>query len=113
MTDLPPFGSVLYARDFRALADFYAKLTGLPVRESTDEYSMLQANGYFLVVLQIPKRIADAISSDPSPHRREQTPIKLVFTVENLERAREVAAAHGGTLNDRKSEWGIPQLKTL
>ena len=105
MTDLPPFGSVLYAKDFRAVADFYAKVTGLKVRESNDEYVMLETAGYFLVVLQIPKRIADTIPIDTPPERREQTPVKLVFAVESLQKARAKAAAHGGTLNAQAHEW--------
>lgn len=111
MTALPPYGSVIYAKDCRALAGFYATVGNLKMREASDEHVMLEGSGYFLVVLQIPKRIADTITITSPPQRREQTPIKLVFPVESLETARQVVAAHGGTLNGHGREWVFHDTK--
>jgi predicted enzyme related to lactoylglutathione lyase len=105
MPAVPRFGSVIYATDVRVLADFYSKVTSLHVRESTSEYVMLEESVYFLVVLQIPTRIAESITLDRPPRRRENTPIKLILPVSSIATARDTVAANGGELNPPEREW--------
>ena len=79
----------------------------MKTREITDEYVTLEAPGYFLVVLQIPQRVADTIAIDSPPRRREETPIKLIFSVDSLEEARQRVTTQGGALNDQAREWAF------
>jgi len=111
MMSIPRFGSVIYAKEFRTLADFYRKVAGLHVGESTREYVLLTTTDCFLVVLQMPSRIAETITIETPPRRRQQTPVKLIFAVESLQTARKVAAANGGELHPASREWSFHGLR--
>jgi hypothetical protein len=62
-----------------------------------------------LVIVRIPKRIAAAIQIATPPERREDTPIKLVFAVEDIAGARSRAVELGGTMNavEREREYDM------
>ena len=70
-------------------------------------FAILGSRPSQFVILRIPRRIADAINIATSPELREDTPLKLVFGVENIAYARERAAALGGAMNavERESEF--------
>jgi hypothetical protein len=106
-----PYGAVIYAGDFRALAKFYEKVAGLAQRESTEEYAVLAAPSFQLVILQIPERIAVNITIGKPPRKREDTPIKLCLNVSSLEKARLAAKALGGELNGTEKEWKFHDVK--
>lgn len=75
------------------------------VCHSDDHYIELESDSFQLVVLQIPKRIADAIVIASPPERREDAAIKLVLFVQSIEHARTSALQLGGGVNTPDREW--------
>ena len=68
-------------------------------------YIELESSSFQLVVLQIPKRIADTIVITSPPVRREDGAIKLVLFVQSIAHGRASAVSFGGALNDSEREW--------
>lgn len=97
--------AVLFAKDAAALATFYHETLGLTPSTWQADHVVLSSLGFDLVVHQIPERLAQAVTLDAPPRRREQAAMKLCFPVENIERARAAAAALGGVLDPPASEW--------
>ena len=96
---------VVYAVDLTRLAGFYGAAFGLEVLEGDDTYAVLAASGIELVVQRIPPWIAaDIVVSDP-PEVREDTPIKPVFRVDDLDAAAARFAAAGGHLRPGDTVW--------
>jgi predicted enzyme related to lactoylglutathione lyase len=106
-----PYGAVIYAKDYRALAKFYAHVAGLTEREADKDYILLDAPYFQLVVLQIPDRIAANTTIDRPPRKRETTPIKLFMNVSSIENARQAAKSLGGELNGAEKEWTFRDIK--
>jgi predicted enzyme related to lactoylglutathione lyase len=106
-----PYGAVIYAKDYRALAGFYEHVAGLTKREADKEYVLLEAASFQLVVLQIPERIAANITIEKPPRKRENAPIKLFLNVSSLENARQTAKRLGGNLNGAEMEWKFHGVK--
>jgi predicted enzyme related to lactoylglutathione lyase len=100
-----PYGAVIYAKDYRVLASFYEHVAGLTRREADEEYVLLEAPSFQLVILKIPERMAANITIETPPRRRENTRIKLFLNVSSIENARQTAKALGGGLNGPEKEW--------
>src|SRR5262245_12404466 len=111
MPQAVPYGAVIYAKDYRALAGFYEHVVGLTQREADEEYVLLEGPFFQLVILQIPERIAVNITIEKPPRKRENTPIKLFLNVSSIENARQTAKALGGELNGAEREWKFHGLK--
>lgn len=111
MSQPVPYGAVIYAKDYRVLAKFYEHVAGLTQREVDEEYVMLEAPSFQLVILQIPQRIAANITIDKPPRKRENTPIKLFLNVSSIENARQTAKVLGGDLNGAEKEWKFRGVK--
>jgi len=111
MSQLVPYGAVIYAKDYLALARFYEHVAGLVQREADEEYVLLEAPSFQLVILQIPERIAVNITIDKPPQKRENTPIKLFLNVSSIEDARQTAKRLGGELNGAEKEWKFHGVK--
>ena len=105
MSQSIPYGAVIYAKDYLTLAKFYEHVAGLTQREADEEYVLLEAPSFQLVILQIPPRIAANITIDKPPQKRENTPIKLFLNVSNIENARQMAKVLGGDVNSAEKEW--------
>lgn len=105
MTARARAGAVLYAKDMQRLVPFYCGAVGLAVESSAVDYTVLASPAFQLVVLQAPPRIAQSIEIERPPRRREGTPIKLVFHVDSIERARALADTLGGGLDPAEREW--------
>ena len=106
-----PYGAVIYAKDYRALASFYEHVAGMTQREADEEYVLLEVPSFQLVILQIPERIAANITIDKPPRKRENTPIKLFLNVSSIENARQTAKRLGGELNGADKEWKFNGVK--
>ena len=105
MTHRGLVGAVLYAKDLRRLVDFYASVVGSEPRTVEPGYATLASGPSHFVIVRIPKRIADTIAIAAPPEPREDTPLKLVFAVDDIAQARERAAALGGAVNAVEREW--------
>src|SRR5262249_30335395 len=99
MTHRGLIGAVLYAKDLGRLADFYSSVAGIELQTIEKGYAILGSRPSQFVIVRIPKRIADTIDITTPPEPREDTPHKLVFAVEDMARARCLAAELGGGMN--------------
>jgi predicted enzyme related to lactoylglutathione lyase len=105
-------GAVIYTKDVRRLVEFYSSVACIGVKEIQDAFAVLGGKSSSqLVIVRIPKRIADTIDIETPPVRREDTPVKLVFEVENIASARDLAAERGGAMNAAGREWEFEGLK--
>ena len=103
---LPLFGgAVLYAKDVRFVAAFYAGLAGLRVVHSELNHTILEAAGFQLTIVAVPPQIAASIQVPAPPKRRADSAVQLVFPVASLAAVRAAAPALGGELNSSKQEW--------
>ena len=66
-------------------------------------WALLDAGGATLGLHAIPAEYARDISIASPPVAREETPIKLVFDVPDLEAARAHLAAHGATVREPRA----------
>ena len=96
---------VLYAKDLERVATFYRRVVGLDVVEAADGFVVLSSAGSELAVVRMADAVAEAVTIADPPERRSDTPIKPVFTVPDLETARRVALACGGTPDPSESSW--------
>jgi predicted enzyme related to lactoylglutathione lyase len=99
--------AMLYVSDLARMVAFYrdgAGLTVLPER-SSEGWVEFDAGGVRFALHAIPAHIAaDITISDPA-EAREETPIKLIFEVADLDAARARLALHGAQLMT-VSAWG-------
>ncbi len=98
-------GAVLYAIDIERSGAFYEAVVGLAETQRDADFLVLERGGFQLVVHAVPAHIASTITLTVPPHRREETPIKLIFVVLDLDAARKIVADRGGVLNGPDREW--------
>jgi len=101
----PKVGAVVFAKDFVSLTRFYVEAMGLTLLGQHDDRAVIVCEGFSLVIHQIPRDIAAAITIERPPRRREKGTIKLSFAVESLERVRQSVAALGGVVDPPETEW--------
>jgi predicted enzyme related to lactoylglutathione lyase len=111
MTHRGLIGAVLYAKDLDRLLEFYSSVAGIEPQAIEKGFAILGSRPSQFVILRIPKRIADTIDIPAPPEPREDTPLKLVFGVEDIARARERAAELGGAMNAVEREWEFEGAK--
>ncbi len=111
-TDRPQAGAVLFAKDHAALARFYVEAMALTQFAQGDDHIVLACRGFRLVVHRIPPAIAQGITVDVPPRRRESGAVKLAFAVDSLERARQRVAALGGIVDPPDTEWSDDETTT-
>ena len=94
-------GAVIFTGDHKRLAKFYEGMTGLAVRFTDDNLTVLGSDSFELVI--------HALSGEPAvsepPLARQDSYIKPFFPVKTLSEARERAAALGGQLRPQNEEW--------
>src|SRR5215475_1775562 len=98
-------GAVLYAKDLALLVEFYSAVASLQVKTAQQNFAVLGRHPSQLVIVRIPERIAQSITIEAPPVRREDVPIKLVFAVADMIVARNRAAVRGGAINPVDREW--------
>jgi predicted enzyme related to lactoylglutathione lyase len=111
MTHRGLIGVVLYAKNLDLLVDFYSSITGVQPRAIESGYAILGAEPAQLVIVRIPRRIADTIDITTPPEVRDDTPLKLAFAVENIARARDRVSELGGAVNPAAREWEFEGAK--
>ena len=100
-------GAVVYAKDLSTLSAFYAGAAELNITHSEADHVVLASSVFQLVVVAIPRAIADTIHITAPPTRREDTAVKLVLPVTSIAAARGAAQALGGELNAPEKEWSF------
>jgi predicted enzyme related to lactoylglutathione lyase len=111
MTHRGLIGAVLYAKDLRRLVEFYSAVACLDVQSVQAGFAVLGREPSQLVIVRIPKRIADSIDISTPPERRDDTPVKLAFSVEDIATVRNRAAELGGAMNPVEREWEFEGAK--
>jgi predicted enzyme related to lactoylglutathione lyase len=84
--------AMLYVKDFAAMKAFYSAVFGsAPVNTQwADTWAVFQTGGADFALHAIPAQYAQEIEISAPPEPREDSPMKLIFTVDNVhaERAR-------------------------
>jgi predicted enzyme related to lactoylglutathione lyase len=104
-------GAIVYAKDIRRLARFYADVANLEIVHEVADHVVLESETYELVVVAIPAATAARIVITSPPARRENTAFKLSFLVDSLADARAAALAAGGELDPPAREWDFQGLR--
>jgi predicted enzyme related to lactoylglutathione lyase len=99
-------GALVYAKDLPRLSTFYQRLLAMTPSVADAEHHVLESSDFQLVVHAIPPHIASTFTIASPPEPREDTAIKLFFSVDSLAAAAATAAALGGALFERG--WSGP-----
>ena len=98
-------GAVLFTINLKSLAAFYERVVGMKVLMTAEDHIRLEAGSFRLTVHAIPERYAKNITITTPPQIRESSAVKLAFRVEDIARAREIAAQFGGAVYATDREW--------
>lgn len=102
--------AVLYARDMNRLLDFYCAVLNRRCVYRDAWHAVLRCGIFALDIHQLPAHALQASAGD-STDIRKQAAVKLSFPVDSIERARRVAAEHGGELDVPPPRWVVEQQK--
>ena len=102
-------GALIYALDLEHLAIFYATILDMRRLVGDDEHVVLANADFQLIVHAIPPAYAEGIVIQSPPEPREDTAIKLFFTVPSLASAADGMQQLGGRLFD--GEWEGPGFR--
>jgi predicted enzyme related to lactoylglutathione lyase len=97
--------AVLFAKNLATMSQFYRETLRLKVTRHEADHTILSSSGFDRIVHQIPRHIADSITLDRPPRRRELAAIKLGFPVRDIARTRAIAESLGGELDPPSAEW--------
>ena len=103
----PSSGFVIYAKDPQRLAAFYAQVAALQVIDTNDDFVVLESNAVQLVIVRVPREIAESIILTDPPTLRDDTPIKPVLCVSSLAAARAAVAETSGRVKPPGAEWSF------
>jgi predicted enzyme related to lactoylglutathione lyase len=104
-SSVAPVGAVIYVVDLERSVMFYASLLAIDRIHADTDHVVLANADVELVIHAIPAQHAVEIVIASPPESREDTPIKLVLTVESLDRCAESAARTGGRLFEQAWHW--------
>jgi len=102
-------GAVLYAKNVELLASFYETLLPMTRVHASAEIIVSESPDFQLILHAMPPHIASTIVIESPPVRRENTALKLFFTVPSLSEARSTAAGLGGEVF--LEEWQGPGFR--
>jgi len=97
--------AVLFVKDLRTVASFYATALEMTVIASDEYHWRLECHGFELVVHQIPQPMAANIVLERPPKRRTWGAIRLDYPVADIEKSRNAARALGGDIDVAPPEW--------
>jgi predicted enzyme related to lactoylglutathione lyase len=98
---------VVFAKNKKRVSAFYRRTLGLEAAEDQPSHDLLLGPGVELVIHAIPRKYAADITITRPPQVREDTPLKPVFTVSDLDAVRAAAKATGGFLKPAEAAWDI------
>jgi catechol 2,3-dioxygenase-like lactoylglutathione lyase family enzyme len=98
--------ATLYVTALDSMAAFYVDGLGFDVVDTAPgDYALLESDWWEIALVQVPPRIAEAITLEVPPRRRETTPIKLTFDVASIEGVRPRIANLGGRVEGEGWEF--------
>jgi extradiol dioxygenase family protein len=97
--------AMVFAKDLKRMAEFYHEALGLPLvpGASAPGWVELDAGGVRLALHAIPPRVARQIEITHPPRAREETPLKLLFEVDDLHAVRRRLVQFGATMFEPRS----------
>ncbi len=90
---------MIFAKDAARLAQFYGKVLAMEQLHARPDLIVLQSPDMQLLIHAIPPHIASTFEIASPPEPREETAIKLFFTVPSIAGARQVVAGLGGEVH--------------
>jgi predicted enzyme related to lactoylglutathione lyase len=93
---------VIFVADVRRVTAFYRDLASMSVLVEEDGYSVLEVEGFQLVVHAL---AGEPQIADGQVRVREDSYVKLCLPVASIAAARSVAAANGGGIKSAQHEW--------
>jgi predicted enzyme related to lactoylglutathione lyase len=85
---------------------FYGRCFGMSTAESDrDEFCVLVSDDWDLSLVRMPAAIAATFVITHPPQRRADTPVKLAFEVDSIERLLPVVTGTGGQIDPAESAW--------
>jgi predicted enzyme related to lactoylglutathione lyase len=112
-TPAPVLSLVVYAKDMKAVSEFYTAILDLSEAEAAADFKLLIGPGVELSVVRIPEAIASSIVVSSPPAVREETPLKFSFLVVNLSQAIVRASSAGGSFKPLESAWSWRGMRHL
>ncbi|HEY2346490.1 MAG TPA: VOC family protein [Xanthomonadaceae bacterium] len=97
--------TIVYAKDIARVAAFYRGTLSLPVLEEEAGFIVLGRDGLEIAIVRMSADAAARNEIASPPRRREQTPIKPSFLVDDFERVRAEAIAAGGDAKPLAAAW--------
>lgn len=97
--------AILFVKDLQKVAAFYIGALALTRVSGDADHTVLECDGFELVVHQIPKPIAETIVVTQPPVRRVWGAIRLDFPVASVGDSRKLARALGGEIDDAPPAW--------
>jgi predicted enzyme related to lactoylglutathione lyase len=97
--------AILFAKDLQRMTEFYQEALGLPAIAGASAAGWVEfdAGGIRFALHAIPPRIARQIEITHPPRAREESPLKLIFEVDDLYAVRRRLVQFGATLFEPKN----------
>ncbi len=96
---------MLYVSDYRHIANFYADIAGFEIFHTDSFFIHLETETFQLVILEADKSTIRELNKNIPVPRRDLTPVKLVFFVDNIDEIRDRIIELGGELDSKDVEW--------
>jgi predicted enzyme related to lactoylglutathione lyase len=100
-----PVGAAIYVSDLERVTHFYSEVFGLAPEERQSGFAVLRAGDWRLYLVAMPPELVAEFGPNDPPVRREDTALKLIFQVGDIEVVRQRVAQRGGELNSSDAEW--------
>jgi predicted enzyme related to lactoylglutathione lyase len=97
--------AVLFAKDMQRMAEFYHEALGLPLIAAPMAPGWLEfdAGSVRLALHALAPRVARQIEITSPPRAREESPLKLLFEVDDIDAARRRLVQYGATMFEPRS----------
>jgi predicted enzyme related to lactoylglutathione lyase len=97
--------AVLYVKDLQSMRDFYERCFAMSAEHADKRFCVLASPDWELSLVRVADRVAAAVVIADPPLRREDSPIKLVFDVSDLDHAVSLVVAAGGQIDPADPVW--------
>lgn len=102
-------GALIYTKDLLRVSQFYQQLLEMRPLLADASHHVLESADFQLIIHAIPAHIAATFSIASPPEPREETAIKLFFSIPKFATAQAIAQNLGGQLFAQ--EWSGPGFR--
>ena len=100
-------GAVVYVKDLLLTSLFYRHTLNFLPSQTESDFIVLKKGNFDLILVKTPAEIAAKIKISSPPKQREDTPIKVVFQVDDIAKSRSIASQYGGHVYSKEKEWNF------